>query len=433
MPPRLPTPPPQYDMQDQAALRREIELSIAKVESAATGAPGSVAAPIDGQFVTHTNDIRLTNQRLLTNTSEVSFDTSVVGQVKAVIAAAIARIATSQTWTALQIFSAGIRAAVFNDDGAGNATKFTSAAAGVGPIVRLERTAATARVWQLRLGTNGRLQFVDETGGVLLAEIDTTGTVRVGTGANAPSNVGVVTIAGGGIIGLVSRTSNWQVICEHDTADKQFRIDNTTGSVNFHHGAAASVAANNFMSALNKDVTLHGAVTLDGGNLTVAAGNTHAGRSATNETANPMLMVHGGTGAAGSGRTGSLQVDAANRHLNIGAWNGIQLYANVGDEAAPTTGVLGLSVGGTGIVTVPTNQLNLTGSHGLKFDTKDAGMFADASFVYVTDYSTGLKGLRVNYSSGVVLNKDGNLIPGLIISGSGPSGTAMNGTLWCKV
>jgi hypothetical protein len=74
----------------------------------------------------------------------------------------------------------------------------------------------------------------------------------------------------GAIPGIAARTSSWAAICEHDLADKQFRVDNTTTSVNFHHGAAASVSSNAFLSATNKDVTHNGLTTV----LDDGAGNS---------------------------------------------------------------------------------------------------------------------------------------------------------------
>jgi hypothetical protein len=104
---------------------------------------------------------------------------------------------------------------------------------------------------------------------------------------------------------------------------------------------------------------------------------------------------------------------------------GVQI-AEFGTNGTVTT------ISGAGL-TVDGGVLNITGSAGLKFGALNAGSFADATYVYITDYSGGTKGLRVNYSTGDMINKDGNKMAAVIISSSAPSGTALDGTLWCKV
>src|SRR5439155_4919452 len=75
-----------------------------------------------------------------------------------------------------------------------------------------------------------------------------------------------------------------------------------------------------------------------------AAGNVGIGTAATvqkltvsgsvaigngsNEPNNPILFIYGGNGTAGTGRSGSFQVDSTSRNLNIGAWNGLAFYTN---------------------------------------------------------------------------------------------------------
>lgn len=454
MPPRLPTPPNTYSVQDQAALRRELESAISKIEAAASNALGIGTAPADETVVTHTTDARLPSSRATTDTAEVTWDKSVAGQIKAVIAAALARLGIAQTWTALQTFAAAILVDTGSND---SPARFKTSAAGVGPIVRWERTAATLRVWQVRLGSNGRLQFVDETGGVLVCELDPSATTLLSnlsiTGSGAPlvvaGAVGNVNAQDSGVntrfvLSVVGNSGKGQYIqlSESAVADKWaigcdagssvLRLKNglpsaadkvtidSTGAVSLLGGdLTLSRASSDVYGNFNGDNGRKRGIELQtsganrwriianpdseagsdtGSNLSVrrfsdagteveafritrSSGAVHVGASATNELGNPMLEIHGGTGGAGTGRTGSLQVDATNRNLNIGAWNGLAVWTNVGDEAAPTTGVKALAA--------------------------DTG--------------------------GNLTNHDGNAIPGVIISGAVASGTAIQGTLWCQI
>jgi hypothetical protein len=63
----------------------------------------------------------------------------------------------------------------------GNSAQFSTSFSGIGPILRLSRSAATARTWQLRLNAAAQLELMDETAGAVRLTVDVNGALVVGT------------------------------------------------------------------------------------------------------------------------------------------------------------------------------------------------------------------------------------------------------------
>jgi hypothetical protein len=202
-----------------------------------------------------------------------------------------------------------------------------------------------------------------------------------------------LSIRSGSAIPLAIRTSNWAAVWDHDSADREFRIDNTTDNVRFHHGTAATVStADLALSGGGLSAYLAPAA---GGRLTLGTASLPWGSffGNGNATIDGVIVV----GSSSGGEVLSLKPGSSADHTYIG------FYA---DSAASSTRFAYIGYGGGG-----TEQLDIWQQRNavMRFATNNTGRWditGSGHLLAVTDNSFDIGASGANRPRDVFIARD---------------------------